>query len=89
MSGVMVVQMPEEALRQQVPKHALTLEEVVWALGGAKRLVMELREIGALVPAGRCGRLMLFDANAVARVWAEFRAGKYDGQLETWRSDNG
>lgn len=68
-----------------IEKHGLTLEEVEQALGSGS-LVKELRAIGALEPCARKSKALLFDAAEVSRVWAEFRAGKYDAQLETWRS---
>lgn len=64
-----------------VPKLGLNFEEVGFALG-AKNLAKELREIGALVPAKRYGRVLLFDAGHVAEVWERYKAGQYDGQLK-------
>ena len=64
-----------------MPKHGLNFEEVIFALG-AKNLAKELREIGALVPVKRYGRVLLFDAGHVAEVWARYTAGQYDGQLK-------
>ena len=80
-----VIHVPEEAVAKVLPKHALTLAEVVWAYGGAESLVKELRKVGALVPAATNDRHIMFDANHVAKVWVEFRSGKYDGQLKTWK----
>lgn len=69
---------------RQLPKHALTLKEVEFALGG-EAMVKDLRRIGALVPAVRRKQTVLFDAAAVAQVWADLRAGDYDDQLEIKR----
>lgn len=83
--GMVLVQVPAAALAAPVRKHGVGLEEVV-ASYGSRSLVAELRGIGALRPAARKKQTLLFDAAEVARVWAEFTAGKYDGQLPTWRS---
>jgi len=89
MGGLGVVKVDarvEKDLREQVvPKLGLTLQEVEFALGSVS-LVRELREAGVLVSSGRRRKAELFDAGVVARVWAEFREGKYDGKLENWRS---
>lgn len=74
------IQIPEKLVERRVPKHALTLEEVVFALG-SEQLVVDLRRIGALEPALRRRQTILFDAGAVARVWAEVRDGRYDEAL--------
>lgn len=88
MSGGGIQLLRVAAVAAPVEKHALTLEETVEALG-SHSLVQELRDIEALKPAGRRRKALLFSAAAVARVWEEFAAGKYDGQLKTWRSSNG
>ena len=69
---------------REVPKHALTLDEVNFALG-AESLVKQLRDVGALVPARREGRTLLFDAGDVARCWAEYKAGKFDRLIAALR----
>ena len=71
----------DKQLERQVPKVALSLEEVYWSYGQSKDLVENLREIGAL-KGKRNGRRVLFGATEVAVVWAEYLAGKYDSQLE-------
>lgn len=74
------IQIPSKLAERQVPKHALTFEEVCFALG-SEQLVADLRRIGALEPALRRRQTILFDAGAVARVWAEVRDGRYDEAL--------
>ena len=86
--GMVLLQVPATALGAGVPKHGCTLEEVI-ASYGSKTLVQELRGIGALRPAARRKQALLFDAAEVARVWAEFCGGRYDGQLEEWQSAMG
>lgn len=80
MSAVMGFAMVKGEIRQ-VPKYGLTLDEVEFAIGTAD-LVASLRKIGALMPAKRLGRTLIFDAGGVALVWAKFIAGDYDRQLE-------
>ena len=69
-----IMHVDPEAAARQVPKMALTLEEVEWSYGSIA-LVASLRACGALVPARRIGRTLLFDTDDVRRVWAEFRQG--------------
>jgi hypothetical protein len=78
--SILAVMVKEHELRP-VPKLALTLDEVIFALG-TEQLVKELRSINALVPVKRHGRTMLFDVGDVNRVWADFKAGKFDAALE-------
>lgn len=78
------VKVSPKDLERQVPKVAMSLEEVYWSFGGAKDLVESLREIGALC-GKRAGRRLLFTSADVATVCAEFFAGKYDDQLERVR----
>lgn len=80
MSQVLGISIIEGELRP-VPKLALNYEEACFALG-AKNLAKELREIGALVPAKRYGRVLLFDAAHVAEVWERYKAGQFDGQIK-------
>ena len=80
MSQVLGVAIMEGELRP-VPKHGLNFEEVAFALG-AKNLATELRQIGALVPVKRFGRVLLFDAGHVAEVWARYTRGEYDSRLK-------
>lgn len=71
-----------------VEKHALTMEDLYEVLG-SKALVEELRGIGALVECAGGRRKLLFDAAEVAKVWEEFKGGKYDGLLASWSSAAG
>jgi hypothetical protein len=64
-----------------IAKFGYTLEEVEYAFG-SEQVVEDLRKIGALVPAKRVGRSLLYDAGHLAQVWAEYCAGRYDGKLE-------
>lgn len=79
MSQVLGISIIEGELRP-VPKFGLNYEEVCFALG-AKNLAKDLREIGALLPTKRFGRVLLFDAGHVAEVWERYKAGQYDGLL--------
>lgn len=73
------ITLSKEQVERQVPKMALSLGELEWSYG-SESLVADLRGIGAL-KGKRMGQRLLFDANEVARVWAEFFQGKYDEQL--------
>jgi hypothetical protein len=78
------IALSEKQIERQVPKVALSLEEVYWSFGQSKSLVEALREIGAL-RGKRHGARVLFGSVDVHRVWAEYLEGKYDGQLDRVR----
>ena len=70
----------DEVEVREVPKHGLTLDEVAFSYGSPE-LVKRLRAISALKPCGSLGRTLLFDTGDVARVWAEWKAGKFERLL--------
>jgi hypothetical protein len=80
MSAVLGISIIEGEMRP-VPKFVLNFSEVIFCLG-SEGLALELREIGALVPARRQGRVLLFDVDHVREVWERLKAGHYDGQLK-------
>ena len=79
MKGVMGFLMVDKELRQ-LPKYALTLEELNFAFGTAD-FVRSLRRIGALVPTRMVGKSLIYDAGDVALVYARFLRGEYDKDL--------
>jgi hypothetical protein len=78
------IQLTKKQLERQVPKVALSLDEIYWSFGDSKGLVEALRAIGAL-KGKRFGTRLMFGADEAKKVWAEYQAGKYDGQLERER----
>lgn len=68
-----------KGLERQIPKYVLTLEEVNFALG-SEQLVKDLRSIRALQGKKR-GQRLEFPTAEVAKVSAEYFAGKYDEQI--------
>ena len=70
----------DEAEVREIPKHGMTLDEVSFSYGSSE-LVKRLRTIGALKSCGTLGRTLLFDTGDVARVWAEWKSGKYERLL--------
>lgn len=73
-------QIPEKVMGQMVPKHLMTLEDVVWSFGNREQLVKGLREIGAL-KGKKDGQRLVFLSSDVAVVAKEYFDGKYDEQL--------
>jgi hypothetical protein len=66
----------------------MTLEEVEFAMG-TPDLVRALRTIGAIQPVRRHGQTLIFDAGAMANVWARFVAGEYEEELAREREHKG
>lgn len=73
-------QIPEKVLGQMVPKHLMTLDDVIWSFGNREQLVKDLRDIKAL-KGKRDGQRLVFLSSEVAVVAKEYFEGKYDTQL--------
>lgn len=80
MATVMGLAVVEGELRQ-IPKHGLNQAEVAHAFG-SRKLVLELKRIGALVPVKPGTKTVLYDAAHVAEVWAKYARGDFDELLE-------
>lgn len=65
---------------REVPKLLLNFEEVCFCYG-SPQLATDLRNIEALVPAKKSGRVLLFERGHVEDVCRRFVAGEFDGQL--------
>lgn len=75
------IQIPENSLCRMVPKHILSKDEVVFALGGSVQRVRQLRAIGVL-KGKRDGSILAFSAAHVAEVAERYLQGEYDAELE-------
>jgi len=76
MIGVAVT---KEMMERQVPKVALTLDEVHFSFG-SQDLVKRLRKLGVLY-GKRLKRTILFDAEHVRDVWGRYYSGEVDDKL--------
>lgn len=70
---ITAISLPESARRKVLPKHGMTLDEVIFAIG-SEDLVRRMRKALWLEPV--CKSPLLFDAGDVARCWMRIRNGE-------------
>jgi len=79
MAALLGILVSEKDVRQ-VPKCALSRDEVIFALS-SQQLFTRLVEIGALVPVEIGSRKQAYDAQEVAEVWERVKRGEFKEQL--------